>query len=219
MYEMLSAADRDVICRPLLLERLEPLGFSEIGPRRWIDGSKPPVRRLFELQLRKGASLAACWGFSLDFVPHLSGSSFRWHRSDKTARLDLIVDPIALPHQPTFLYGAQRFEAELVWLLLEAIPAAELDWSRGATYSGMLDIIREIREHESNCLPWINYAQLPLAYMFLAAKVDNRVLAERELEDYLQREGLHPQEADKLRRLVRECGAVEQVVEAPTADL
>ncbi len=105
MIELLSAAERDAVIAPLLRERLEPLGFGEIAPRRWIDGSKPPARRLFELELLKGAGLKACWGFSLDFVPHLSGGRVRWHRSDKTAMLYVFVDPRAL-RQPTYLYGA-----------------------------------------------------------------------------------------------------------------
>ena len=97
MIELLSAEQRDAVIAPVLREHLQPLGLTELTPRRWIDGSKPPVRRLFELQLLKGASLKACWGFSLDFVPHVSGGVVRWHRSDKAAMIDVIVDPVALP--------------------------------------------------------------------------------------------------------------------------
>lgn len=208
MIELLSASDRDAICTPLLQERLGALGFTEIAPRRWIDGSKPLARRLFELQLLKGAALKACWGFSLDFVPHLTGGSFRWHRSDKTARLDVIVDPAAL-NQPSFLYGAERFRAELSTLLMQAVPAAERDWARGATLAGMLGIIREIRERATNCFDYRNYTQLPLACMFLAAMVGDTALAERELVGYLQDDWLDEREADKLRRLVRECRPAE----------
>ena len=52
---------------------------------------------------------------------------------------------------------------------VQAVPAAERDWSRGATFAGMLDIMREIRERDSNCFGYRNYTQLPLAFMFLAA--------------------------------------------------
>jgi hypothetical protein len=208
VIELLSASDRDAVCAPILRERLGPLGLTELAPRRWIDGSKPPARRLFELQLLKGASLKACWGFSLDFVPHLSGGGFRWHRSDKAAMLDVIVDPAALP-QPCFLYGAERFRAELASLLPQAVAAAERDWARGATFAGMLDIIRDIRERNTNCFGYRNYTQLPLAFMFLAARVGDTGLAERELEEYLQGDWLDEREADKLRRLVRECRPAE----------
>jgi hypothetical protein len=115
MVELLSASERDAIATLMLRERLGPKGLAEIAPRRWIDGSKPPARRLFELQLLKGASVKACWGFSFDFVPHVSGG-IRWHRSDKTAKLDVIIDPVALP-QPCFLFGPERFRVELERLL------------------------------------------------------------------------------------------------------
>src|SRR3954469_10621541 len=124
--QLLSASERDSIAAPMLGQRLGPLGLTEIGPRRWIDSSRPPARKLFELQLLKGASLKACWGFSLDFVPHISGATIHWHRTDKTARLDVIIDPIALP-QPCFLYGSERFRLELEALLPNAIAAAQQD--------------------------------------------------------------------------------------------
>lgn len=202
MVELLSATERDAIVTPLLRERLEPLGLSEIAPRRWIDGSKPPVRRVFELQLLKGACLKACWGFSLDFVPHLSGRSLRWHRSDRAARLDVIVDPVALP-QPSYLFGSERLRAELRALLSEAVAAAQRDWARGSTYRGMLDLIGEIRAKGTNCFGFHNYTQFPLAFAFVAAKVGEVKLAERELEEYLTRDSVGEPVATKLRQLLR----------------
>jgi hypothetical protein len=203
MVELLSASERHAIYSRLLREWLSPLGLAEIAPRRWIDGSKPPARRLFELQLLKGASVKACWGFSLDFVPHSSGSRIRWHRSDKTAMLDVIVDPRALP-QPCFLYGSKRFQVELEALLLRAVPLAEQDWDRGTTFVGMLEIIQEIRDRNTNCFNFLNYTQLPLALIFLAAKVGEVQDANRELEEYLYSHSLDERAADRLRQLVSE---------------
>jgi hypothetical protein len=79
-YELLSAAERDAIVATHLRERLPALGLNDITVRRWVDGSQPPARRMFELQLLKGAGIKACWGFSLDFVPHISAGWVRWHR-------------------------------------------------------------------------------------------------------------------------------------------
>jgi hypothetical protein len=211
MVEMLSPSERDAIATLMLQERLGPLGLTEIAPRRWIDGSKPPARKLFELQLLKGASLKACWGFSLDFVPHVSGSSIRWHRSDKTARLDVIVDPVALP-QSCFLYGPARFRAELQVLLPDAVAAAQRDWEIGSTYKGMLQLIREIRDKNTNCFGFRNYTQLPLAFAFLLAKTGDIVLAEQELEENLAMYSIKDAETAKLRRLLREStGPAESI--------
>jgi hypothetical protein len=203
MIDLLSAEQRNAVIGPLLREHLQPLGLTEMTPRRWIDGSQAPARRLFELQLLKGAGLKACWGFSLDFVPHLSGGSVRWHRSDKAAKLDVIIDPVALP-QPTYLYGPERLRAELRGLLPEAVAAAQRDWRRGSTYEGMLALIHDIREHHTNCFGYRNYTQLPLAFAFLTAKTGDLESAERELDEYLAGSWVKEAAATKLRQLLRE---------------
>ena len=87
MYRFLSADDLDRMMRLPLNECLPALGLTGISARTWMECSKRPARRLFELQLLKGASLKACWGWSLDFVLHISGGRVRWHRSGKSARL------------------------------------------------------------------------------------------------------------------------------------
>lgn len=201
--DLLEGARRDAVTAPMLREWLDPLGFTQITPRYCVDGSNPPVRRLFELCLLKGAGLKACWGFSLDFVPHISGGCVRWHRSDKTAKLDVIVDPAELP-QPSYLFGPERFRDELAMLLPVAVAAAQRDWNRGATYSGMLEIICEIRERNTNCFGYRNYIQLPLAFAFLSAKIGDQKLAEQELDDYIADGRLKEATAMKLRRLLRE---------------
>lgn len=207
MVDLLSATERDAIIAPRLREWLEPLGLTEIAPRRWIDGSKPPARRLFELQLLKGACLKACWGFSLDFVPHITGRKVRWHRSDKAAMLDVIIDPRTFP-QPSYLHRAERFCTELSGILPQAVATAKRDWIRGSTYEGMLHIIREIREQHTNCFEYRNYTQLPLAFAFLSAKVGNMELAEQELDEYLAGDWLVGEvEGAKLKRLLRESAA------------
>jgi len=110
-HELLTGSRRDAITAPMLREWLEPLGLTEITPRRWIDGLKPPARRLFELWLGR-AHLTVCWGFSLDFVPHVSGGSIRWHRSDKSAKLDVVIQPAELL-KPCYLFGPERFRDDL----------------------------------------------------------------------------------------------------------
>jgi hypothetical protein len=206
MIDLLSAEQRDAVIEPLLREYLQPLELTETAPRRWIHGSQPPARRLFELQLLKGAGLKACWGFSLDFVPHVSGGTVRWHRSEKAAMLDLIIDPVWLP-QPTYLHGADRFRAELRALLHEAVAAAQRDWSRGSTYEGMLGLIREIREQHTNCFDYRNYTQLPLALAFLTAKTGDLESAERELDEYLTGGWVKEAAAARLRQLLRESAS------------
>jgi hypothetical protein len=124
-YELLGAAERDAMVALHLRQHLQPLGLTEISPRAWIDGSRPPAKRMFELMLLKGGSMRARWGFSLDFVPHISGGRVRWHRSEKQAMLDVIVDPNekVLPWL-TFIHGAKQLHDDLNRLLPAAVEKA-----------------------------------------------------------------------------------------------
>jgi hypothetical protein len=103
--DLLRAAERDAIVATYLNGRLQALGFVQVAPRRWVDGSIAPVRRVFEMQLLKGAAMKAVWGFSLDFVPHLSGGRVCWHRSNRTAMFDLYVE-LEDRIYASFLHGA-----------------------------------------------------------------------------------------------------------------
>lgn len=52
-------------------------------------------RHVVELQALKGLSYCPQWRLSLDFVPHITGGGkVRWHRTAKSARLDLVYRPI-----------------------------------------------------------------------------------------------------------------------------
>jgi len=167
-----------------------------------VDGSQAPVRRLFELQLLKGARIKACWGFSLDCVSHILGGRVCWHRSDKSARLDVIVDPKSMP-QPSFLDAGARFSADWRRLLPEASFQAQTTWKQGTSYQGMLEIVQEIREGKINCLGFYTYTQLPLAYAFLSARVGDVESAERELDSCGSLRRLDGDIAATLKQLVR----------------
>lgn len=201
--QLLSASERDAIVTSQLREQLPALGLTERAPRSWIDGSKAPIRRLFEIHLLKGAGMKACWGFSLDFVPHISGGRVRWHRSDKTAKLDIMIDPRDLP-EPSFIHGPARLADELRQLLPEATGRARESWRRGTTFHEMLDMIREIRDRRTNRWPYDNLTQLPLAYALLSAKTGDLQTAEQELGAYAVRYCLDEEETATLKKLARD---------------
>jgi hypothetical protein len=204
-YELLSAAERDAIVAPHMHEHLQPLGLAGVGARTWVDGSRPPVRRMFELRLLKGAGMRAQWGFSLDFVPHISGGRVQWHRTNKAAMLDVIFDPSeeVLPRL-TYIRGAAQLHDDLNRALPIAVEKAKESWQRGETTPGLLALVREVREQNTNCFPFDMYTQLPLAYAFLSARVGDLGSAERELNRYLSRLKVEDEIATKLRKLARE---------------
>ena len=182
-FDLLLSAERDSILRSHLTAPLAEIGLIPIAPRHWVDGSAQPVRRMFEMSLLKGAGIVAQWGFSLDFVPHISGRGLRWHRSDRTAKLDVIVDP-KRACQTSFIHGAKWLHHDLKGLVPDAIARATETWRRGETFEGMLDILREIREQKTNRFGVSNYTQLPLAQMFLLAKTGDLSGALAELDAY-----------------------------------
>src|SRR5262249_33447793 len=94
MYESVPAAELDGIFAESFGSILSAQGFEQVDRRRWVRSAKLPIREMFSIVAMKGACFSPCWGFSLDFVPHVSGSSVRWHRTAKAAIFDLCYDPI-----------------------------------------------------------------------------------------------------------------------------
>lgn len=202
--DLLYAAERDAIIVGHLERHLAPLGFTPIKPWHWVDGSSAPARRVFDLMLLRGASMQPNWGFSLDFVPHLSAGKIRWHRSDRTAKLDVYVDPRAHDNA-SYLFGAQRLDRDLERLVPTAVAQAQETWRRGSTWSGMLGIVHDIRDQKSNRFPFHFYVQLPLALMFLSAKAGDLAAAHAELETYAERKKIADDIVVRLRKLIDEC--------------
>lgn len=204
MHDLLSTSERDQIIANCLREYLPPLGLTERQTRSWIDGSRAPIRRLFEIKLLKGASLKVNWGFSLDFVPHISGGRVRWHRTDKTAMLDVVIDPRDV-HDASYLHGRAHLTEALHSLLPEVTHRAQKTWQMGSTFGGMLEIIREIRNKQTNVFAYQNYTQLPLAFAFLLAKTGDLQSAENELSKYSISFQLDEDESAKLMQLARQA--------------
>src|ERR1022692_2349304 len=94
MIEIVPASEMDAIFAATFGSALPKHGFERIDDRKWVRSTKAPIREVVRLVALKGASYSPAWGFSLDFVPHVSGSSSRWHRSAKAAIFDLCYDPI-----------------------------------------------------------------------------------------------------------------------------
>jgi hypothetical protein len=206
--DLLHAAERDAIVATHLNGRLQALGFVQVAPRRWVDGSIAPVRRVFEMQLLKGAAMKAVWGFSLDFVPHLSGGRVCWHRSNRTAMFDLYVE-LEDRIYASFLHGAAWLHHGLERLVPTALERAQETWRRGSTLPGVLDIVREIRERKINSFYVYFSWHLPLTFMFLSAKIGNLAAAQAELEAYAREYELAEDVVAKLAKLLWDLVPVE----------
>jgi hypothetical protein len=207
-FDLLRAAERDTIIASHVNALLQPLGFVQVAPRRWVDGSAAPIRCVFEMQLLKGAAMKAVWGFSLDFVPHLSGGRVRWHRSNRTASFDLSIE-LHERMTASFLRGAPRLRDDLERLVPAALEAAQETWRRGSTLVGVLDIVREIRERKIKSFYMHFSWRLPITFMFLSAKIGDLATAQAELESYARKYELGEDLVFKLAKLLRDLAPVE----------
>ena len=88
------AAALDAIMSRVADAHLATAGFTASGKRRWIRSGNG-IRHLFRIAPLKGGMYVPTWGISFDFVPHLkSFSSIAWHRTEKSAQMDLRNDPV-----------------------------------------------------------------------------------------------------------------------------
>ncbi len=73
-----------------------PLDLHHQSSLQWVarDSDAQGARRLFRVHdAGAGRPFSVNWGYSFDFVQHLSGKTVHWHRTFKSARRDLWVIP------------------------------------------------------------------------------------------------------------------------------
>ena len=154
-------------------------GLEAIGLRKWGRPGARSIREVFELQALKGASYTPYWGFSFDFVPHLAGEGeVRWHRTLKSARVDLGCRPIDHEtsrarrdewHTHRFLTRGELL-ADFRRLADLAIPEAVRWWSRVKGESDLPAAFEERRSRPVVGIPFESYVQESLAYSFMLAR-------------------------------------------------
>lgn len=190
-------------------------GFEPVAPRRWVRSTRAPIRDLLEIQAGKGVSYSPMWGFSLDFVPHVTRSGeIKWHRTAKSARFDLEyqptedaplasetrdwdVSPVATPDE------LQEDLSRVTRLIMaKAIPF----WERVRGIEDLPAVYRQQRIRQSANLPFVSFAQQALASAFVLAKSgdgDGR----SELAEYIRAHDVAPETAKKLEELLEQAMA------------
>ena len=109
-FEIMRIDQIHAIVSPTVESLLQPLGFEVQGPLSWLRSADAPIRQVFRLAQWKGGALAPSWGVSLDFVPHLCGNDFKWHRTAKSARPDLTFDVRDRAFDISYHYGPETIE-------------------------------------------------------------------------------------------------------------
>jgi hypothetical protein len=216
--EIVPKVEIDAVLEQALSEVLVPLGLAAVSPRRWVHTQAGSARRLLEVRAMKGAALQLWWGFSLDYVPHISGGKLRWHRTVKSAMLDVMpeIESLAVDPNLSVLFGKRRFIADLQRVIPHTLAHAEVAWGRGESLQGIADLLSDFRARKSSGPGFYNFVQLPLALAFTLARLGRWEEGESELDSVLQSEP-YSTVADPLRQAFRRTGDAERAVIPETA--
>lgn len=103
---MVNAADLDGHVEAAFGAALGQHGFAKVGARRWVRSRDAPVRALFTINALRGGRYCPAWGISSGFAPSGRGRRFARQSTDKSAVMDLVLDPVDLSGDvPQAAYG------------------------------------------------------------------------------------------------------------------
>jgi hypothetical protein len=186
-------------------------GFEHVAPRRWVRSSRAPIRDLLEVQALKGVSYAPAWGFSLDFVPHVTASGdTRWHRTPKSARFDLMYRPLEDERLSASeindwcfspLATPEELQDDLARVTRLVQAHAIPFWERVRGIEDLPSVYREYRRRPSVGLPFTSFPPQVLANAFVLAKTGDRAGRE-ELAEYIRMCEVAPETAKRLEDLL-----------------
>lgn len=192
--------------------RLAAIGFETRGPRCWLRTRHPEMRQLVEIRLLKAGRFSPSWGLSLNFVPHVSGTSVRRHRTVKGARMDLRYD--AFNHEldarawgVSTLAPDNVITANCLTVAAKTVTAAEAFFARHATVAGLPDAFEEKMRRPFHTFAFENYVQDPLAYAYVLARVGREQEGRERLSTWIEDRTLRPKVIDRLHSIFEETVA------------
>lgn len=185
---------------PIAQELLEQRGFRVQKPLCWLRSEDAPVRQVFRLLQWKGGVVAPSWGVSLDFVPHVSRHTVKWHRTEKSAGFDLIHDADDRVLEMSFHHGTKDIAARAPEVFRLALERADLFWGSARTIADLPDAFAALKQESGERF----YMRTPhaLAYAFSLAKNGQREAGMKELEIFIARHEtfFSPSSADAIKK-------------------
>ena len=182
-FEIVTIKEIHEIVSDTLEPILDPLGFECQKPLHWVRSDDAPIRQMFCLRQWKGGAVAPAWGISLDFVPHVSGSVVKWHRTPSSAMFDLGCDPHDRAMEFYYTKGKSHVALEAPRVLPAAVQAAQGFWLSVSRQSELLGAFEaaKARLAQRRGLGFYNHVQYPIAYAFCLARSGNLSRAVDEL--------------------------------------
>lgn len=180
-------------------------GFEAVNDLIWVRGDDAPIRQVFKFSKLKGGVFVPMWGVSLDFVPHLSGKKVAWHRSNKSAKLDLCFHPQGSALQMSYIEGPTPILQRRKYVVGQAVEEATKFWQMCHQIDALPDAIKWLRAYysEGKGLNFYNYTQHFLTVAFLLKRNGQPEEAMTEL-DRQYAEFREPEAWQKLKSLLSE---------------
>jgi hypothetical protein len=199
-FEVVTKATCHAILQPVVAASLASEGFEEAGPLRWVRSADAPIRQMFCFSQWKGGQIAPSWGLSLDFVPHIVGGRLKWHRTPKSAMLDLCVDSRDRALDIPYHHGPEPIRRRAPQIVPAAVVQATELWQKYRTADGLVEAFLWAKQYYAayRGLGFYNMTQHPLALAFAYACSGDLEKANREIDEHGP--GLDADEDAKLRQ-------------------
>lgn len=182
---------------------LGPHGFEQVAERKWVRSVKGPIREVVELYSLKHLSVVARWGFSFDFSSHVDNSGVRWHRTPKSANLDIVWDPIDFDDSREWelspCVAESRLETLASAFATKILEAAIPYFNRVAALEDVPDLYAEWERRPFVRFGFENYHQALVGQAFVL-KMLNRPGGNELLEQAINKFGYSDVDARELRR-------------------
>lgn len=179
----------------LLQQAIDPalssLGFHAVPTRKWVREDKTPIREIFEVQVLKGATYTAAWGFGLDFVPQYCRGKLHWKRTSTSCRGDLWIDPTDGPEelsaQCAFLNLPGQQEPtlhEIEHCIEQTVPRALADFERVTDMTALERLFAEREQLPSHRFNFDDFPQSRLAWGLLLMALGRQREGEEKLAQF-----------------------------------
>ena len=150
-------------------------GFEQAKPVKWVRSNKPALREVIELYWLKSGSAVPRWGFSLDFAPHVVNGAVRWHRTPKSALLDVVWDPLDFDGLEGWTLSRFTALADLPHVAelfaAKACGAALTDLAKAQQVSDLPPIYLEWETRRAVRFAKHNYVQAPIGEAFVLGRL------------------------------------------------
>jgi hypothetical protein len=170
-WAVLEGADLKSRLNERLSPQFERLGLSWRGDYYWVEHGDLSCRRVVRFALLKGLSAVLTWGLSFSFVPSISGGRISYHRTFKSASLDLFegthvyASGCSSPTSPERVsLQVDRFDQSLADYIGEVLPMVVSWFDRVRS----LDEIAAEAERQMYALRWGNPTHHPAPAYVLA---------------------------------------------------